>query len=162
LLLTGCRLPEKAILGLRDEAFESLARPFRDVEDAVMAGPLCGALRHLLMDIARASEAAERAAEWLGALAALLETLEIIAARLAADLDAGRPVPIGASVGFRLLVRHWLEQAKTAPAGEAALQGGAAAVLAAQVEQALAVAATARLARQKALAKSLREARGPS
>lgn len=44
LKLSGCLVSKDNLLGPKDEAFEAMARPFRDVEDVLGAGPLLGAM----------------------------------------------------------------------------------------------------------------------
>ena len=48
LVLDGCRVPHSALLGPAGSAYEAMALPFRDVEDAVGTFGLLGAFRFLL------------------------------------------------------------------------------------------------------------------
>jgi acyl-CoA dehydrogenase len=53
LKLDGCRVPRSAVLGSLGAAYETMALPFRDVEDAVGTFGLLGAFRFLLSRIAQ-------------------------------------------------------------------------------------------------------------
>jgi acyl-CoA dehydrogenase len=74
-------------LGPEGGAYEAMALPFRDVEDAVATSALHGALRHLLGRLA--AGAPETAVESLGELAALIALIGHGAHAAAAALDAG-------------------------------------------------------------------------
>jgi acyl-CoA dehydrogenase len=106
LQLAGCVVPEANRLGPPDTAFETMAIPFRDVEDAVGASGMSGTLRHLLRRLAAATDRPDDAAPALGALAALTALVAESATALAAGLDAGswRPgAPPATLTGIRLL-----------------------------------------------------------
>lgn len=87
LRLAGVRVPKGSLLGPEGEAYETMAGPFRDVEDAVATSGLHGALRGLLRRLATGAPAA--AAESLGGLAALVALVGHGAKAAAAALDAG-------------------------------------------------------------------------
>src|SRR4029077_18154181 len=53
LRLDGCRVPRSALLGPPGGAYEAMALPFRDVEDAVGTFGLLGAFRFLLSRFAQ-------------------------------------------------------------------------------------------------------------
>jgi acyl-CoA dehydrogenase len=93
LRLNGCEVPDSALLGQPDTAFETVAVPFRDTEDAVLAAGFAGTFRRLLRLLAAATEpaGAADAATDLGALSALAAVLGNTAATLAAKLDADGP-----------------------------------------------------------------------
>jgi acyl-CoA dehydrogenase len=55
LVLDRCRVPHSALLGPAGSAYEAMALPFRDVEDAVGTFRLLGAFRFLLLCFARQS-----------------------------------------------------------------------------------------------------------
>jgi acyl-CoA dehydrogenase len=108
LQLAGCVIPAANRLGPPDTAFETMAIPFRDVEDAVGASGLVGTLRHLLRRLADATarDRQDEAAVYLGALAASVALAAEAASALAAGLDAGawRPgTPPATLTGIRLL-----------------------------------------------------------
>lgn len=113
LRLTGCAVPAANRLGPADAAFEAMAIPFRDVEDAVGASGMAGTLRHLLRLLAAATETdrPDEAATALGALAAVTALAADAATALAAGLDAGawRPgAPPDTLTGIRLLAEELL------------------------------------------------------
>lgn len=115
LLLADCRVPARGVLGARDGAYEAMARPFRDVEDILGAGPLLGAMswqmEALLAHLREAARAGQREAEQdkggqdksgqdtveqaLGDLDTRLAACRVLAGEAArlldADLSAGRP-----------------------------------------------------------------------
>jgi acyl-CoA dehydrogenase len=87
LRLHGVRVSPGNRLGPEGSAYEAMALPFRDVEDAVGTSALHGALRHLLGRLAHGAPA--EAAESLGELAALIALVGHGARTAAAALDAG-------------------------------------------------------------------------
>jgi hypothetical protein len=106
-------VPEANRLGPTDTAFETMAIPFRDVEDAVGASGMVGTLRHLLRRLAAATspDRPDDAATALGALAASTALAAEAAASLAAGLDSGawRPgAPPATLTGLRLLCEDLL------------------------------------------------------
>jgi acyl-CoA dehydrogenase len=108
LRLTGCEVAAEAMLGPPGGAFEALAMPFRDIEDAVGSVGMAAALARLLRLLARATPADRRdaAAETLGGMAASLAVARDAAAALVAGLDAGawQPgAPPATLTGIRLL-----------------------------------------------------------
>jgi len=100
--LENCRVPATARLGPDGTAFEAMAVPFRDVEDAVGAAGMAGAFRFLLRGLA--PQLAESAEADLGAIAGLIAVLDHGASAVVAALDAGRlRAEAAASVGLRVL-----------------------------------------------------------
>ncbi len=96
LRLNGCRVPADALLGTQDAAYETMALPFRDAEDAVgtsgMAGNLAGLVRLLGAELAPAPADEVLADEVLGELGALAGLAAIAgpaAAALARAVDEG-------------------------------------------------------------------------
>jgi len=113
LRLEDCRVPATAMIGPEGGAFETLSRPFRELEDTLMMGPLLGGLELLLAGVAaRVRPMDEPARETVGGLVALGAALRATAERAAAELDAGRMAeaafPAYALV-FRNLARQFLE-----------------------------------------------------
>lgn len=97
LSLRACEVPRAALLGAPGSAYETMALPFRDVEDAVGLSGLGGALRFALGRLRGEAHA-------LGGLIALTAVLEAGAARTAAALDTGRLAEHAAeAIGLRLL-----------------------------------------------------------
>ncbi|HET8997135.1 MAG TPA: acyl-CoA dehydrogenase family protein [Acetobacteraceae bacterium] len=92
-----------ALLGTAGNAYEAMALPFRDVEDAVGTLGLLGAFRFLLRALSGSAESDEAAA-MLGGLAASAAVFEDAADALLAALDAGRLNDKAATlVGLRVL-----------------------------------------------------------
>jgi acyl-CoA dehydrogenase len=116
LRLDGCRLPAGVRLGPEGGAFEAMAGPLRDVEDAVMTSAQAGAARWQLdrlgaLAAARGLDDGE-ALETLGGLAERLAVLEAAARQAAADLDAaplGEPPSSAIAGGFRLVAGRFQE-----------------------------------------------------
>jgi acyl-CoA dehydrogenase len=121
LTLDDCRVPAAAILGAMGTAYERMALPFRDVEDAVGSFATLGALRHAIRQFASGvsqpgvsqpgaskpgaiQAAAVRQKEGLGAIVGLIAVFAAGAGEVVAALDAGY---LGAGdatlVGLRLL-----------------------------------------------------------
>ena len=128
LRLEGCRVPRSAMLGPQGTAYETMALPFRDVEDAVGAFGLLGAFRFLLARFAQHAHAGEDAVLSLGQLAALTEVFTVTAEAVVGALDAGElPHRAAALVGLRVLSTEIIEQARVhcdrfGPADDAAVQ----------------------------------------
>ena len=117
LRLTDCVVPDACLLGPEGTAFEAMAMPFRDIEDAVGSAGMAAALGRLVWLLARATAPAmaDTAAPVLGGLAALVAVARQAAASLVVDLDAGlwRPGDPPASLtGIRLLSGEILERIK--------------------------------------------------
>ncbi|MDP6707349.1 MAG: acyl-CoA dehydrogenase family protein [Alphaproteobacteria bacterium] len=116
LRLDACRLPADARLGPEGGAFEAMAGPLRDLEDAVMTGALAGAARWQLDRLGELAAAKGlddgEALETLGGLAERLAVLEAAALRAAAELDAaplGEPPSSAIAGGFRLIAGRFQE-----------------------------------------------------
>ncbi len=106
LLLNSCPVPGAALLGPPGGAYEAMALPFRDVEDAVGLSGLAGACRFLVGRLGGDAHA-------LGGLVALTAVLEAGAARIAAALDAGRLADHAAeAIGLRLLAAEIAARAR--------------------------------------------------
>lgn len=106
LKLDGCRVPRSALLGEPGSAYETMALPFRDVEDAVGTFGLLGAFRFLL---SRLPGEADTLA--LGCLAALVAVFEQTAIAVVAALDAGElPRVSAALVGLRVLAADLVQR----------------------------------------------------
>jgi acyl-CoA dehydrogenase len=113
LVLDGCRVPQSALLGSADTAYETMALPFRDVEDAVGTFGLLGAFRFLLARLARQGEAGDEAALSLGGLVALTAVFAETAHAVVTALDAGELQRLSAAlVGLRVLAADMLQRAR--------------------------------------------------
>ncbi|MCL2429437.1 MAG: acyl-CoA dehydrogenase family protein [Alphaproteobacteria bacterium] len=108
LRLTSCAVPAANRLGPEHRAYETMALPFRDVEDAVGSAGLVAGLRHMLGRLA-GSATADDVGE-LGALAALIGLMSEASNAIVAALDAtakpAREMP--ALVGIRVLATEML------------------------------------------------------
>ena len=89
LKLDGCRVPHSAVLGPLGTAYETMALPFRDVEDAVGTFGLLGAFRFLLSRFAQLGGTSDEAALSLGRLVSLTAVFAETAEAVVAALDAG-------------------------------------------------------------------------
>lgn len=116
LRLTDCAVPAASRLGAPDTAYETMAMPFRDVEDIVGASGMAGMLRYLVQRFARdGGQASPEEALSLGGLVALLSVLERNAAEAAAGLegDGAGGKPDGAAlIGGRLFAAHIADRLK--------------------------------------------------
>jgi acyl-CoA dehydrogenase len=117
LRLTDCAMPESSLLGPEGTAFETMAMPFRDIEDAVGSSGMVAALGRLVRLLARTTNKAdeEKALPLLGGLAASVAVARQAAAALVAGLDAGdwQPgAPPATLTGIRLLSADLLERIK--------------------------------------------------
>ncbi len=101
LTLDNCPVPADAMLGLPDSAYDRMALPFRDIEDAVGTFGTLGALRHAVAQFAGADM---QQTEDLGAIVALTSVFAAGAEAVVTALDAGRFRTGDATlVGLRLL-----------------------------------------------------------
>jgi acyl-CoA dehydrogenase len=155
LKLDDCRVPRSALLGTPGAAYEAMALPFRDVEDAVGASGLAGAFRFLLMRLA-ARATGDAATASLGGLAALTAILSETADAVVVALDAGQLAHKAAAlVGLRILAAELLQRSIVhrdafGPVGDAATDR-----VFGDLEVSLSVARAARLARQARLGREL-------
>lgn len=112
LKLDGCHVPRTALLGPIGQAYEIMALPFRDVEDAVGTFGLLGAYRFLLARFAAAAEG-EAAALSLGGLVALTALFGETAKSVVAALDKGELAgQAPALVGLRVLAAELLRRGR--------------------------------------------------
>lgn len=150
LTLNGCVVPAEALLGEPGTAYERMAMPFRDVEDAVGTFGTLGAFRFLLPHL---TGGAGEAALSLGGLAALSAVYAAAAETLVAALDAGR-LADGAAVlvGLRVLTIDMVKRVRNhlanfGPGGDPAVE-----TMLADLDATLSIARGPRLARQARLA----------
>jgi acyl-CoA dehydrogenase len=161
LKLDGCRVPASAILGAPGTAYETMALPFRDVEDAVGTFGLLGAFRFLLARLAF-GEPAEAALLSLGGLAALTSVFAEVADAVLAALDVGELSRKGATlVGLRVMANDMLQRAHAhretfGPADDAAIDR-----IFGDIELSLSVARGPRTARQMRLGSGLMHVAAP-
>ena len=129
LKLDGCRVPRSAVLGPLGAAYETMALPFRDVEDAVGTFGLLGAFRFLLSRFAQSGGTSDEAALSLGRLVALTAVFAETAEAVVAALDAGELARRGAAalVGLRVLAADIVQRARAhrdafGPAADGAIE----------------------------------------
>jgi acyl-CoA dehydrogenase len=148
LKLDGCRVPRSALLGVAGTAYEAMALPFRDVEDAVGTFGLLGALRFVVTRLAAGEDAALSRGGLVGLAAIYAEAAEAVVGAL----DAGRLVQQAATlVGLRVLAAEMLQRARGhretfGPAEDAAIDRAFA-----DIEASLSVARGPRQTRQARL-----------
>ena len=143
--LNGCLIPDSAMLGEAGSAYDRMALPFRDIEDAVGCFGTLGALHHAIGMFA--GSATERA-EDLGAVVALTAVFAAGAETVVEALDDGRFETGDATlVGLRVLAIDILGRLR-------ALDLPAAAEILSDLEATLAIARGPRLARQANLGRA--------
>lgn len=123
LLLASCRVPASRRIGVPGQAFEAIARPVRAVEDALLLGPLLGAMQCELEALARAlgmaaaasdgadtaTTASTDAVRELGALQLEWQALHAVRDAVARQLEMqgyGDALAY-ATVGARRLLERW-------------------------------------------------------
>ena len=154
--LDACRVPCDVLLGPPDRAYEAMALPFRDVEDAVGLSRLAGGFRHLLSRLAMGAPTPDATAS-LGGLAALTALLAGGAEAIADALDNDRLAEENARlIGLRLLSAELLVRARTHLAAHGPSPDDAIERLLTDLDLSLSVARGPRLARQVRLGQSLR------
>jgi len=112
LRLDGCRVPHAALLGEPGAAYESMALPFRDVEDAAGLFGLLGAFRFALQRLAVCG-AGDAAVLSLGELVGLVAVFAEAAETVIAALDAGELAHQAATlVGLRVMAGELLRRVR--------------------------------------------------
>jgi acyl-CoA dehydrogenase len=155
LTLNGVWVPSSAILGEVGSAYELMALPFRDVEDAVGMFGLLGAFRFLLRQLGAASDAAASSAGELTGLAAVFGDA---AEAVVTALDAARMIGKSATlVGLRLLAAEWVMRVRAhltqfGPRDNAAIEQ-----MLTDMDTTLSIARGPRMARQRNLAREAGE-----
>ncbi|HHO76369.1 MAG TPA: hypothetical protein ENN05_08055 [Deltaproteobacteria bacterium] len=90
IVMNGCKVSKKDLLGNYGSAYEDMALPFREVEDALMMGPISGGIRSMCGSLARVikeqavplREDLDARIGEIGADASVLEMLAYEAARI--------------------------------------------------------------------------------
>ena len=111
--LEGCAVPETAILGRSGRAWEELSKPFRAVEDALLAGVILGGLDRQLGEIVRGLKDSTRdlgndIKERIGAVAVQLDVARQIARGAAKDFDRAKQ---GMDMERKLVALHLVANA---------------------------------------------------
>jgi acyl-CoA dehydrogenase len=144
LTLDNCHVPDTAMLGAPDSAYERMALPFRDIEDAVGTFATLGALRYA---IGQCAGRPIQQTEALGAIVALTAVFAAGAASVVASLDAGQFTSGDAIlVGLRVLALDILGRLRSIVAMDSPLTG-----ILADLDATLSIARGPRLARQARL-----------
>jgi len=114
LRLDHCAVPFDQVLGEPGSAFENISKPFRELEDAMLMGPVVGGMEAQITFLSmrfdgRKIGVTASLTDTLGELQARLDALRIIAYEAAAMLDSGRSHPEFTSLllSFRFLARHF-------------------------------------------------------
>jgi acyl-CoA dehydrogenase len=150
-VLDRCDVPADALLGPAGRAYDHMALPFRDVEDAVGTFGTLGEFRFLLQRLRPETETDNERALWLGGLVALTAVYEAAAEAVVAPLDNGI-VDMGSAtlVGLRLLAAEILRLMR-GHVGKYAADDAAVTTLLDDIEATFGVARGPRLARQARL-----------
>jgi acyl-CoA dehydrogenase len=154
LRLETCRVGADAVLGGEGRAYETMALPFRDAEDAVGSAGTAGIFGAVLRRLGALAATSGADVEALGEMAGFLALIEEASAALVARLDASGEPPGASLVGIRVLSPLLLARARTM---QERLGGGDArlAALFEALDVSLGVARSARLARQARLGAAL-------
>jgi len=157
LTLDACLVPATALLGPPGSAYDRMALPFRDIEDAAGTFATLGALRHAIGLLAAAETVATAD---LGAIAALTAVFAAGAESVVASLDAGQLKTGDATlVGLRVLALDIVSRLRAAAGASAAGRLGESL---ADLDAILAIASGPRLARQTHLGEAARRAAKPA
>ena len=152
--LDGCVVPADAMLGTAGVAYERMAMPFRDVEDAVGTYSTLGAFRFLLGRLS-AGEATEERNLALGALAGLTAVYAAGAAAVVAALDRGDPhTQSAALIGLRVLAGDVMQRLRS-PTEGLGTHDAATETMLGDLDATLGIARGPRLARQARLGASV-------
>lgn len=86
LVLQNCEVPASCVLGEIGSAFDSISKPFRELEDILMLSPLAGAMQSLIDELRQLKEGV-LTHEQLGQLLAISDSVAFIGLQAAAQLD---------------------------------------------------------------------------
>lgn len=113
LILDDCYIPESYILGEKGDAFNSISKPFRELEDVLMLSPLSGAMQSLI-DMLIAFDNTLLSQENLGRLIAMVDAVSALGMQASAQLDkTNRPLdPVSFIIVGRLLVEQFNDKIK--------------------------------------------------
>jgi acyl-CoA dehydrogenase len=152
LVLEDVHVPRSELLGPEGTAYETMALPFRDIEDAVGTFSLLGALRFVRARLAGRGDIGDDAVLSLGGITALTAVFADAAEAVVAALDADRLAAKAATlVGLHVLAAELLQRIRTfqsqfGPVGDAVLER-----MVADLDVMLSVARGPRVARQARL-----------
>ncbi|MDR3535703.1 MAG: acyl-CoA dehydrogenase [Acetobacteraceae bacterium] len=156
--LDGCRVPRAALLGALGTAYERMALPFRDAEDAVGTFGHLGAFRWLVARFGALQAHADDAILALGGMAALTAVFAAGAESVVAALDAGRLASAApALIGLRILAADMLVRARSLRIRHVPGENTAIDVMLDDLEATLSIASLPRQMRQARLGATLME-----
>lgn len=118
--LENCLVPASCILGEKGTAYETMAKPFREIEEVCLMGPIIGGMKRqieLFIDLIRNSNVVS-SDEIKGALGEqwyTIDTLLIIALEAASMLDSGLKHPefLSLLLSFRTIANRFQSLFKT-------------------------------------------------
>jgi acyl-CoA dehydrogenase len=152
LTLDNCLVPASALLGTMGTAYERMALPFRDLEDAVGTFATLGALRHAAGLFAGATPTEPDQAAALGAVVALTTVFAAGATEVVAALDEGTLHDGDATlVGLRVLAIDITDRLRALTEVPGLANRQALLALVADLDATLSIARGPRLARQARL-----------
>ena len=112
--LANCVVPASHILGEEGTAYESMAKPFREIEEVCLMGPIIGGMKwqvELFINIIRDREtvSSDELKGSLGELQYTLDMLQIISLEAASMLDSGRKHPefLSLLLSFRTIANRF-------------------------------------------------------
>jgi acyl-CoA dehydrogenase len=150
--LDGCVVPAAALIGPEGGAYERMALPFRDIEDAVGTFGVLGGLRFLARRLRPTHEPDNEAALSLGGLVGLTAAYAAAAEAEVAALDRNRFASGSATlVGLRLLSAEILSRVRAHVAAHGPVGDRSVATMASDLDATFGVARGPRLARQARL-----------
>ena len=116
LRLDGVEVPADALLGPAGEAYDRMALPFRDAEDAVGTSSTAGTIAHMIQSLAAAlaADAPPATAAPIGHLLGLSAMLDHAARHIAAGLDRGH-TDQALMIGLRTLAAHIATELRKLP-----------------------------------------------
>ena len=151
LVLEDCYIPESYILGTKGDAFNSISKPFRELEDVLMLTPLSGAMQSLI-DMLIAFDDTLLSQENMGQLIAIIDAVSALGVQAATQLDeTNRPLDL---VSFIIVGRLLVEQFNDRIKGLLAEQPLNSEIkrLSNDIDVLINIAKTANIAKQKTLA----------
>ncbi|MCK9230545.1 MAG: acyl-CoA dehydrogenase family protein [Syntrophales bacterium] len=91
--LESCVLPEDSVLGPPERAYDTVSKPFRDLEDTLLMGPVVGATAVQISRLAalirnQEIERSDELKRGMGELQSHLDTLRVLAVEAAAMIDS--------------------------------------------------------------------------
>lgn len=114
LRLETCRIPFDQVLGEQGEALERISKPFRDLEDAMLMGPIVGGMQVQIASLPalidrQGVDRTDVLKTALGEMQSQLDALRILAYEAAAMLDSGHNHTEFTSLllSFRFSARHF-------------------------------------------------------